>query len=133
MKAVVDSGEVPGLLAYEGRAPVGWAALGPRETYKRLEKSRVCRPPDDKPAWSLPCFFTSKDARGKGVSVALLKAAARYAKSKGAERLEGYPVDPAKKQPAGFVWWGLAGAFRKAGFKEVLRRSRTRPIMRKEL
>lgn len=43
-------------------------------------------------------------------------------------------MDPkGKKQPAGFVWWGLAPAFRKAGFKEVLRRSKTRPIMRKKL
>lgn len=134
MKAIVDSGEVPGLLAYDGREPVGWAAVGPRETYKRLERSKVCAPPDDEPAWSLPCFFTGKRARGQGVSVALLKAAAAYAKKKGARLLEGYPVDPkGKKQPAGFVWWGLAPAFRKAGFSEVLRRSKTRPFMRKAL
>jgi hypothetical protein len=31
-----------------------------------------------------------------------------------------------------FVWTGLASAFRQAGFKEVARRSKTRPIMRRE-
>jgi hypothetical protein len=34
--------------------------------------------------------------------------------------------------PAAFAWTGLIAAFRKAGFKEVLRRSPARPIMRKE-
>jgi hypothetical protein len=29
-----------------------------------------------------------------------------------------------------FAWNGLAAAFRKAGFREVARRSPTRPIMR---
>src|SRR4030065_400680 len=29
-----------------------------------------------------------------------------------------------------FAWTGLASAFRKAGFKEIIRRSETRPIMR---
>jgi hypothetical protein len=29
-----------------------------------------------------------------------------------------------------FAWTGLASAFQQAGFKEVLRRSETRPIMR---
>ena len=32
-----------------------------------------------------------------------------------------------------FVWWGLSGAFKKAGFKEAARRSKTRPIMRRAL
>jgi hypothetical protein len=34
--------------------------------------------------------------------------------------------------PAAFAWTGTVSAFRKAGFTEVLRRSRTRPIMRTE-
>ena len=34
------------------------------------------------------------------------------------------------KLPAPFVYTGLASAFRKAGFKEVARRSEARPIFR---
>jgi len=134
MKKIVLAGEVPGLLAYLGKRPVGWAALAPRETYRRLENSRILKPVDGKPAWSLPCFFTAKDARGQGVTTALLRAAAVHAAKKGAKLLEGYPVDTkGKKVPDAFVWWGLSGAFKKAGFKEAARRSKTRPIMRRSI
>jgi len=45
--------------------------------------------------------------------------------------IEGYPVEPkAGKTADVFVWTGLASAFKKAGFKEIKRRSETRPIMR---
>ncbi|UPT74572.1 MAG: GNAT family N-acetyltransferase [Elusimicrobiota bacterium] len=134
MKALVDSGEPTGLLAYEGKRAVGWAALAPRSKFRRLEKSRVLKPVDEKPVWSLPCFFVAKDSRGKGVTTALLKAAAVHAAQKGAKLLEGYPVDTKGRKTAdAFVWWGLSGAFEKAGFKAVARRSKTRPIMRRAI
>ncbi|NIN00486.1 MAG: hypothetical protein GTO24_21110 [candidate division Zixibacteria bacterium] len=45
--------------------------------------------------------------------------------------LEGYPVEPRKERmPAAFACTGLASAFRRAGFVEIARRSKTRPIMR---
>ncbi len=45
--------------------------------------------------------------------------------------VEGYPVEPKRSpMPDVFAWTGLADAFLRAGFKEVLRRSPTRPIMR---
>jgi len=82
--------------------------------------------------WSTPCFFVSKDYRGSGVSVKLLKAAVEYASQCGAKLVEGYPQDlGGKKLPPPFVWTGLLGTFERAGFKEVMRRSKTRPIMRK--
>jgi hypothetical protein len=47
--------------------------------------------------------------------------------------VEAYPVEPySPTMPAAFAWTGTVSAFRKAGFTEVLRRSRTRPIMRTE-
>ena len=49
LKALVDSGTPPGLIAYEGRVPVGWVTLGPREEFARLERSPVMKPVDDKP------------------------------------------------------------------------------------
>jgi hypothetical protein len=39
MKAIVDSGTVPGLIAYRDKRPVGWISVGPREDYRRLERS----------------------------------------------------------------------------------------------
>ena len=133
-KRIVQTGEPPGILAYAGDTPIGWCALAPRETYVRLERSRVLKPVDDQPVWSVVCFFVAKPYRRKGVSVRLLKAAVTYAKRQGARIVEGYPFDYKSKQtPDPFVWTGLMGAFRNAGFTEVIRRSPSRPIMRRHI
>ena len=134
LRKLVASGEPPGLLAYLGGTVVGWCAVAPREAYVRLAGSRVLAPVDARPVWSAPCFFVAKEARGRGVTVALLRAAADYAASHGADTIEGYPLDTrGVRTPAAFAWWGLAPAFSRAGFREVARRSPTRPIMRRRL
>lgn len=130
-KAVVESGVTPGLLAYSKGQAVGWIAVEPRSAYPRLARSRVLKPVDDQPVWSITCFFMRKDFRGKGVTVALLRAAVEHAKKHGGRIVEGYPIEPKKgRMPAAFAYTGLASAFRKAGFKEVARNSETRPIFR---
>ena len=69
--------------------------------------------------------------RRQGVSALLLKAAVEFAAREGAKIIEGYPVEPTmEKMPDPFLWHGVPSAFKAAGFKEVLRRSQTRPIMR---
>ena len=134
MRRLVVGGPPPGILAYAEGAPIGWCALAPREDYARLEGSRVLARVDDKPVWSVVCFFIAKAWRGRGLSARLLREAARFAAGRGARLLEGYPLDiGSQRLPPPFVWQGLAGAFRDAGFREVARRSRTRPIMRKAL
>lgn len=131
MKGIVDSGEVPGLLAYANGQPIGWCAVAPREKFPALERSRVLKRVDDKPVWSVVCFFVAKSYRHQGVSAQLLRAAVEYARDNGATIVEGYPVEPkAASMPDAFAYTGLASTFRKVGFVEVLRRSETRPIMR---
>jgi len=131
MKAIVDSGEVPGILTYSGNVPVGWCSVAPRASFPVLNRSRVLKKIDESPVWSIVCFFVEKNYRNKGVSVQLLRAAIEYVKERGGTVLEGYPVEPKKdKMPAAFAWTGLASAFKKAGFLEVARRSKTRPMMR---
>jgi GNAT superfamily N-acetyltransferase len=130
-KNIVACGEIPGIIAYCGDEPVGWCALAPREKYPVLENSLILAPIDGEPVWSVVCFFVSKPYRGRGITSQLLKAAVAYAKKQGARIVEGYPVDPKKgRMPDVFVYTGLEPAFRAAGFVEVLRRSKTRPIMR---
>ena len=134
MKRIVDTGERPGLLAYEGGEAVGWIAIAPRTAYRRFERSRVLAPVDDQPVWSVPCFFIARSARGRGVTVRLLRAACDHVAARGGRVVEGYPVDPKGRHYApAFAWHGLATAFRAAGFREVARRSATRPIMRRVL
>jgi GNAT superfamily N-acetyltransferase len=132
LKKIVKSNEVPGILAYDNREPVGWCAVSPRSSYSGLERSRILRPVDDNPVWSVVCFFIAKPYRRKGVTVNLLKAAVKQAEKCGAKIIEGYPVEPKKSGliPDVFAWSGIASAFVKAGFKEVARRSAGRPIMR---
>lgn len=133
LREQVASGDPPGLLAYDGGAPVGWCAVGRRDEFVRLEASRILAPVDDVPVWSIPCFYVAPEIRERGVSVALLEAAAEHVRERGGEILEGYPVEPAERQSPAFVWTGLAGAFSAAGFEEVARRSEKRPIMRREV
>ena len=131
LKSIVDAGGTPGIIAYSDANPVGWCSLAPREEYSRLGRSRLFQPVDDQPVWSIVCFFTARTYRRKGLTVALLHAAIDYARARGARILEGYPVDTRSGgAPDVFVYTGTLSAFRQAGFKEVLRRSETRPIMR---
>ncbi|HXI02624.1 MAG TPA: GNAT family N-acetyltransferase [Candidatus Saccharimonadales bacterium] len=128
---IVRSGREPGLLAYSGTEPIGWCAVAPRTEYAALERSRVLKPVDDQPVWSITCLFVKKPFRRMGVSSALLKAAAERALARGAPAVEGYPVIPYQsKAPDAFLWTGTLSAFRKAGFREIHRWSKSRPIMR---
>ena len=134
LKKIVTSGGIPGILGYLDDEPIAWCSVAPRSEYSVLERSRVLKPIDDKPVWSVSCLFVLKPYRRRGVSTRILKAAIAFAKSRGATILEGYPVEPTMvKTPDPFVWTGIPSAFLKAGFKEVARRSKTRPIMRKRM
>jgi GNAT superfamily N-acetyltransferase len=133
-KALVDTGNIPGILAYSEGQPVGWCSIAPRHEFPTLQRSRILKPVDEQPVWSVVCFFITRGMRRKGLTVELLKAAVKYAQSKGATIVEGYPVEPRSgKSPDVFVYTGLLSAFKQAGFTEVLRRSETRPIMRYNL
>jgi len=133
LKALVEAGGMPGLLAYVEKEPVGWCAVAPREVYPALARSRVLKAVDDIPVWSVSCLFVAKAYRGKGVSVELLKAAVRFVADQGGTVIEGYPVEPKSILPAPFAWTGLASAFLRAGFHEHRRGSASRPIMRFEI
>jgi GNAT superfamily N-acetyltransferase len=129
-KSIVESGTVPGLLAFRGDEPVGWIAVEPRSAYPKLAHSRVLKPVDDSDPWSVTCFYVAKKARRQGLTVDLLKAALEYVREQGGKIVEGYPVDAEKELPDVFIYHGTAAAFHKAGFVEVARRSETRPVMR---
>lgn len=136
MRRIVKAGPPPGVLAFAGREPVGWCAIAPRQNYVALENSRVLAPLDAEPVWSIVCFYIAKPWRRKGVSTALLRGAAEFARKRGARLLEGYPLDPQPGKLASMLPWAYTGmpkTFQRAGFSEAARRSPTRPIMRKKI
>jgi GNAT superfamily N-acetyltransferase len=131
MKELVWEGKPTGLLGfYEGQA-IAWCAFAPREDFMKLEKSRVHKRIDDKPVWSIPCFFIDKNFRRNGISVALLKGAINYAREKCIKIIEAYPAIPTQeKLPDSFAWIGLYKSFERAGFEIADRKSKNRPMVR---
>ena len=126
----------PGVIAYVDGTPAGWCSLGPREDYIALERSRNLRRVDDRPVWSVVCFFVAKPYRRQGLALALLKGAVGYAAAQGAKIVEAYPLDlqTPRLQGAHLTgtsgYMGIASVFREAGFSEAARTSETQVIMR---
>jgi ribosomal protein S18 acetylase RimI-like enzyme len=130
LKALVDRGPPPGLIAYQGKVPVGWVTLGPRDDFARLAKSPVMKPVDELPVWSIVCFVVPPEHRGQGVARALLDASVAYAKKHGATLVEAYPVDKPVRSNDTFMWFGAKSMYDQAGFTEVARRKPQRPVVR---
>jgi GNAT superfamily N-acetyltransferase len=133
LQELVARGPEPGLLAYVDGAPAGWVAVAPREEYPRLDRSPKLRRLDDRPVWSITCFTIHRRHRRRGVAAALLDAAVDFARRRGAEVVEAYPIDTAGgKRSSADLYTGTLAMFERAGFEEVARRG-GRPIVRRTL
>jgi GNAT superfamily N-acetyltransferase len=131
MKHLVDSGNIPGLLAYKVKTAIGWCSIAPREQYSALERSRVLKRLDGEPVWSIVCFYIHKEYHGRGVSEKLIRGAVEYAGSRGAKIVEAYPTVPRRKElPPVSSFMGLPQIFRKVGFVECKRPSASKVVMR---
>jgi GNAT superfamily N-acetyltransferase len=109
----------PGVLAYDGDEPVGWAGVAPR-SQTQFARSRKIPRVDDLPVWSVWCFRVRPGHRGQRILDSLLEGAVEFARDRGAPAIEGYPVDNrgAKvDQTMGFV--GFRALFERAGFAKV--------------
>jgi GNAT superfamily N-acetyltransferase len=129
-RTIVQNGKVPGLLAFAGEEPLAWVALGPREEFPTLERSRVLARVDDQPVWCINCFYIEKHHRRQGLMTGLIAAAVAYARSRGASIIEAYPVEPHPGSDSGSLYFGVVSTFLEAGFVEVARRSEHHPVMR---
>ena len=130
LEGMVQRGVPIGVLAYAGGEPIGWCSIAPRETYQALERYRALPPVDDAPVWSVVCFFVDRRFRGQGVTLGLLKAAVAYARSQGAQVVEGYPVEPGSRL---YTYMGSPSTFLKAGFRDVTPAGQSRRVMRHTL
>lgn len=130
---LVDARVVPGLVGYVDGRPAGWISLGPRADYAKLRRSPIMKPVDDREVWSIVCTYVARQFRGKGVQHRLLAAAVDFARGQGVRTLEAYPVDKPERSHDDFMFFGSRSLYEKAGFSEVVRRSPTRAVMRREL
>lgn len=119
LRALVEQGPPPGLVALEEDRAIGWVGLAPRPEYQRIEHSRVIPRVEGPVPWSVSCFVVSRDARGRGIADALLTAAVAHARAAGAAAVEGYPIDPAGggrvRDTSAYV--GTRAMFEGAGFR----------------
>jgi GNAT superfamily N-acetyltransferase len=107
-----------GLVAYVDREPVGFVSLGPRVDFGRVAKSPAT-PAFDESAWVIPCITVRRGYRGRGVAVAMIRAAVEYAGERGAPAVEAYPRAEAKRVHDDFAYIGTEAMFRKAGFRRA--------------
>jgi GNAT superfamily N-acetyltransferase len=134
MRRIVESGEVPGILAYLDGDAVGWCSVAPREQYASLERSRILRRLDDRPVWSIVCLFVAKAHRGSGMAEALIRGAVDYAASRGASIVEAYPTVPRGRRLADISsFMGVPRLYEKAGFRLHARPSAAKAVMRREV
>lgn len=131
-RALLEGGAPTGVLAYAGKTPVGWCAVGPRDGLPKLMRSRVAMPleGDIDKVWMINCFFVDRGHRQAGLMRTLVDGAVGYSRDNGARIVEACPIEPARPLIWGEAFIGIASVFRQAGFDEVARRSPTRPLMR---
>ncbi len=117
----------PGLLAFERDEPVGWIAVAPRSELGRIQASRATPPVDEEDVWVIPCVTVRKTARGRGIAVALIRAAVAYALDQGAPAVEAYPRAGAGRTGDDNAYFGTEPLFRRAGFRVIREPLENRP------
>ncbi|OLS14931.1 MAG: N-acetyltransferase GCN5 [Promethearchaeota archaeon CR_4] len=130
-KALLESSKVYAAMAFKSNEPVGWVTYGPRESFPRVENSRVLKRAAPLGTWSIVCFYIPRQWRGKGIANRLLDAAVGYCKAHGATEIEAFPVelkDPSHQKPATDIYTGVATQFVRIGFVPVPRPKNMRPI-----
>ena len=133
-KQLVCAGKPTGLLAIYHNEAIGWVALSPREDLLKIENSRSLKRIDDKPVWSVSCFFVKKEYRHRGLSRLLLQGVVEYARQQNISTLEAYPAIPyASKVPAPFLWTGILSAFTGNGFTIVQKNGNSKAMVRMEV
>ena len=132
------AGATSGLVAYLDDEPVGWCAVEPRTAYPGL--LRVYRVPwvgrdedkSDDSVWAVTCIFRRAGFRRRGFGYALVRAAADFARERGARALEGYPLltEPGQDITWGELHVGTRSMFEAAGFNEASHPTPRRVVMR---
>jgi predicted GNAT family acetyltransferase len=136
IKARIEAGPPPGLLAFEDGKAIGWMQIGPRadvpEWNNKGRGSAPVEPGDesDPSVWAISCFFIRTKARGKGVTHQLVSGGLAFAKESGARFIEACPMDQSRDSRSIGLFVGSTRVFEKAGFSRMVERKAGRPLMR---
>lgn len=119
MRTLSSRSPAPGVVTYRDGEPVGWCSISPRTAIPRLEASKLIRPVDDVPVWSIICLVVRPGHRRQGVVGHLLEGAVVHAEEHGAPAVEAYPVDPEGRMDLTMAFVGTVAMFAAAGFRQV--------------
>ncbi|MCX6470736.1 MAG: GNAT family N-acetyltransferase [Corynebacteriales bacterium] len=119
MRRLTEREHPPGVVAYRDGVPVGWCNIGPRSEITRLVNSKLIRPVDDVPVWSIVCVVVRGGHRKQGVSGQVIDGAVEYARRSGAPAVEAYPVDPPGRMDTTMAFVGTRAMFAAAGFEVI--------------
>jgi GNAT superfamily N-acetyltransferase len=132
-----DAQVTSGLVAYVDGDPAGWVAVEPRTAYPKLRTSRIPwkgrdEDKDDGATWAVTCFVVRKGFRGRGLTYLLARAAVDFARERGADALEAYPMitEPGRDVIWGEMRVGARQVFEEAGFTQVSHPTLRRVVMR---
>jgi GNAT superfamily N-acetyltransferase len=119
VRELVAEDPAPGVIAYDGEEPVGWAGVHPRADTSFATNRRIPHV-DDLDVWSVWCIRVRPGHRGEGISHALLAGAVEFARQHGAPAIEGYPVDNrGAKVDLTMAYVGTRALFERAGFAKA--------------
>lgn len=120
MRRLCEREHPPGVVTYRDGVAVGWCSIGPRAEIPRLAGSKLIRPVDDVPVWSIICVVVRSGHRRQGVTQHLLQGAVAYAAASGAPAVEAHPVDPGdQRMDLTMAFVGTKAMFDRAGFRVV--------------
>ncbi len=136
IRARIEAGPPPGLLAFQDGKAVGWMQIGPRADVPEWNNagrgSAPIEPSDaDAPdVWAISCFFLRSKARGKGLTHQLVQGGIEFARENGARFLEACPMDLSRDSRSIGLFVGSTRVFEKAGFQRMVERKAGRPLVR---
>ncbi|MFW5471113.1 GNAT family N-acetyltransferase [Knoellia sp. CPCC 206435] len=119
MRALCEREHPPGVVTYLDGTPVGWCNIGPRSEIPRLHRSKLIRPTDDLPVWSIVCIVVRSGYRRRGVTRHLIDGAVNHAAAHGAPAVESHPVDPPGRMDLTMAFVGTRAMFERSGFEVV--------------
>ena len=119
MRTLCERDVPPGVVTYGDGTPVGWCNIGARSDIPRLVHSKLIRPVDDVPVWSIVCTVVRSGHRRQGVTQQLIEGAVQWARSQGAPAVEAHPVDPDGRMDLTMAFVGTRAMYERAGFEVI--------------
>lgn len=128
--SLIKKKEMKGYLAFDGKIPVGWCNVNPRENYPALNKHYDIDLNSNKKVASIVCFLIHPEYRRKGIAHNMLQTIIEDYSMKDYDFLEAYPAKHESSDEQNYK--GPIRMYSKLGF-EVIKELKNNFLVRKKL